>query len=472
MPPKKNKDKPTPTPQTTIAVTVGTKNIRAAQFDLKHNAPKILVFSDGERFLELVDAHASNEEQPSNLSKDESIKRRLNFVIEEANQYFQHDSETIEVNKIIQMDWFIGAWYAYMHPKFGVEVIASQPKQDYNFMAIKWGSNGIEIKCNRVVNGLLISNEKISTLRPENQHLKIDKVLIEKHPIFSTQFELKLKDDNNDSNENNQNDKNIGKIGGDEIDRLLIQHFTSEFEKKTRISLKNNKRAQERLRTNSEIAKKTLSSSGSALIQIDALAEDIDFSTKISQPRLEMLLTNILNTIIDQLSTLYKTIEGGVDYVALVGGSANIPIFKKKIQNFFDNVQNNYPPKILNQIPPEEVSVLGQSIHILYAKSYISTKDITHSPSRIGLIHPITGEFIIAIDKETKFPISKTLTIESSDGSEMPSDSKLIIAEEGVLHLAYFQIPNQTQFPFNVTFSIEGKSNLSVEVFGEKLRFY
>merc|ERR1719193_955717 len=68
-------------------------------------------------------------------------------------------------------------------------------------------------------------------------------------------------------------------LGGEDFDNRLVDHCVADFKKKNRgKDMSMNNRALRRLRTQCERAKRTLSSSTQATIEIDSLYEGIDFS--------------------------------------------------------------------------------------------------------------------------------------------------------------------------------------------------
>merc|ERR1712241_666209 len=66
-------------------------------------------------------------------------------------------------------------------------------------------------------------------------------------------------------------------LGGEDFDNRMVSHFMTEFKRKHKKDIANNKRAVRRLRTACERAKRTLSSSTQANIEIDSLFEGVDF---------------------------------------------------------------------------------------------------------------------------------------------------------------------------------------------------
>ena len=73
----------------------------------------------------------------------------------------------------------------------------------------------------------------------------------------------------------------------------MVGHFCDEFKRKHKKDLRENKRSPRRLRTACERAKRTLSASAQANIEIDSLFEGIDFYTSITRARFEELCSDL-----------------------------------------------------------------------------------------------------------------------------------------------------------------------------------
>merc|ERR1712213_138218 len=82
-------------------------------------------------------------------------------------------------------------------------------------------------------------------------------------------------------------------LGGEDFDNRMVDHFVKEFQRKHKKDISQNKRAVRRLRTACERAKRTLSASAQANIEIDSLFEGIDFYTSITRARFEELCSDL-----------------------------------------------------------------------------------------------------------------------------------------------------------------------------------
>merc|ERR1711863_155319 len=88
-------------------------------------------------------------------------------------------------------------------------------------------------------------------------------------------------------------------LGGEDFDNRLVNHFVQEFKRKYKKDLTENKRSLRRLRTACERAKRTLSSSTQASIEIDSLYDGVDFYTSVTRARFEELCADLFRGTID-----------------------------------------------------------------------------------------------------------------------------------------------------------------------------
>lgn len=113
-------------------------------------------------------------------------------------------------------------------------------------------------------------------------------------------------------------------LGGEDFDNRLVDHFVQEFQRKYKKDISKNTRALRRLRTACERAKRTLSSSTEASLEIDALHEGLDFYSKISRARFEELCMDLFRstlTPVERALNDAKLDKASIDDVVLVGGS-------------------------------------------------------------------------------------------------------------------------------------------------------
>ena len=95
-------------------------------------------------------------------------------------------------------------------------------------------------------------------------------------------------------------------LGGEDFDNRLVDHFIKEFKRKHKKDITGNKRALRRLRTACERAKRTISSSAQASIEIDSLFEGVDFYTSITRARFEELCGDLFRATLDPVAEALK----------------------------------------------------------------------------------------------------------------------------------------------------------------------
>ena len=148
-------------------------------------------------------------------------------------------------------------------------------------------------------------------------------------------------------------------LGGEDFDNRLVDYFVQDFKRKNRKDISRNTRALRRLRTACERAKRTLSSSTEAAIEIDALHEGIDFYSKISRARFEELCIDLFRSTLEPVEKALrdaKLDKSQIHEVVLVGGSTRIPKVQKLLQDFF------HGKDLCKSINPDEAVAYGAAI--------------------------------------------------------------------------------------------------------------
>merc|ERR1712167_384197 len=134
-------------------------------------------------------------------------------------------------------------------------------------------------------------------------------------------------------------------LGGEDFDNRVVDFCIQDFKRKNRgKDLAGNNRAVRRLRTQCERAKRRLSSSTQATIEIDSLFDGIDFSCSLSRARFEELNMDYFRNSMGPVEKCMR--DSGIDKknvheVVLVGGSTRIPKVQQLIQEFFNGKEPN-----------------------------------------------------------------------------------------------------------------------------------
>ncbi|KAL7692405.1 putative Heat shock protein 70 family [Plasmopara halstedii] len=148
-------------------------------------------------------------------------------------------------------------------------------------------------------------------------------------------------------------------LGGEDFDNRLVEYFVAEFKRKHRKDLSVNQRALRRLRTACERAKRTLSTSAQAYLEIDSLFDGIDFNSTITRARFEDLCAEYFRKTMDPVAQVLrdsKLSKSQVNEIVLVGGSTRIPKVQQMLMDFFNGKD------LFKSINPDEAVAYGATV--------------------------------------------------------------------------------------------------------------
>jgi len=200
-------------------------------------------------------------------------------------------------------------------------------------------------------------------------------------------------------------------LGGEDFDNRMVEHFVKEFQRKHKKDISSNKRALRRLRTACERAKRTLSASAQANIEIDSLFEGIDFYTSITRARFEELCADLFRGTLDPVEKAVrdaKMDKSSIDDIVLVGGSTRIPKVQKLLSDYFNGKELN------KSINPDEAVAYGAAVQaaILTGDTSEIVSDlllIDVAPLSLG-IETAGGVMSTLIKRSTTIPAKQSQT--------------------------------------------------------------
>ena len=200
-------------------------------------------------------------------------------------------------------------------------------------------------------------------------------------------------------------------LGGEDFDTRMVEYFIEEFKKKHKKDIRDNARSLRRLRTACEGAKRTLSSSTVANIEIDSLYEGIDFTTSITRAKFENLCEDVFRRTmapVDQVLRDAKLSKAQIDEIVLVGGSTRIPKIQQLLSEYFNGKE------LCKSINPDECVAYGAAVQ---AAILTGTQDSKISELLLLDVCPLSlgletagGVMTKIINRNTTIPAKKSQT--------------------------------------------------------------
>ena len=197
-------------------------------------------------------------------------------------------------------------------------------------------------------------------------------------------------------------------LGGDDFDERIILWIADEFKKDQGIDLRNDRQALQRLKEAAENAKKELSTTMTAEINLPFITADAGgpkhLVMQLSRAKLESLTRDLIDRSIEPVKKALSDAgldPSKVDEVVLVGGMTRMPAVQESVRKLF----NKEPNKTVN---PDEVVAIGAAIQAGVLKGEVKDVVLLDVTPLTLSIETYGGVATPLIERNTTIPSKKS----------------------------------------------------------------
>jgi molecular chaperone DnaK len=261
-------------------------------------------------------------------------------------------------------------------------------------------------------------------------------------------------------------------LGGDDLDRRLVDHFADEFKKSNGIDLRDDPQALQRLFEAAEKAKVELSSVTQTQVSLPFITATASgpqhLNLNLMRSTFEQLTADLVERTmgpVQQAMNDAKVTADDIDEVILVGGSTRIPA----VQSLVRRLTGGKDPNMT--VNPDEVVAIGAAVQAAIIKGDVKDVlllDVT--PLSLGL-ETLGGVMTKVIERNTTIPARRTEVFSTAEDNQSAVDVVVLQGERERASdnrvLAKFRLEDIRPAPrgtpqIEVTFDIDANGILHV----------
>ena len=261
-------------------------------------------------------------------------------------------------------------------------------------------------------------------------------------------------------------------LGGDDLDKRIVDWLATEFKNSYGIDLRNDKQALQRLYEAAEKAKCELSSTVETAINLPFVTADASgpkhLDMKLTRAKFEELTRDLIERLegpFKQALEDAKMTAADIDEVVLVGGSTRIPAVQELVRKLSGGKDPN------QSVNPDEVVAVGAAVQAGVLQGDVKDVlllDVT--PLSLG-VETLGGVMTRVIDRNTTIPVRRSQVFTTAEDSQPAVDIHVLQGEREMARdnrtLGTFKLEGIPTAPrgvpqIEVTFDIDANGILNV----------
>ncbi len=218
-------------------------------------------------------------------------------------------------------------------------------------------------------------------------------------------------------------------LGGDDFDNRIINWLADEFKREQGIDLRNDRQALQRLKEAAENAKKELSQTMQAEINLPFITADASgpkhLVMQLTRAKLEQLTADLIERSMEPVRRALEDAgvkASDIDEVVLVGGMTRMPAIQEAVKKLFGKEPNK-------SVNPDEVVAVGAAIQAGVLSGEVKDVLLLDVTPLTLSIETLGGVATPLIERNTTIPVRKSQVFSTASDNQTQVEIHVVQGE-------------------------------------------